>query len=71
MKPQTVQNLADDLLEGAPAMSEFIFGSSDKKALRKTYHWLDLGVIPSTKAGAKRISTKSAIRARLAPKSSG
>jgi hypothetical protein len=68
MKPETVQNLADDLLEGAPEIAEFIFGSRGKREVRKVYHWLDLGVIPATKAGNKHISTRSAITARLTPR---
>jgi hypothetical protein len=69
VKPQTANDtFAEDFLDGAAAISEFVFGSSDKKTRRKTYHWLEKGAIPAKKAGGKITSTRSAIRAQLTPK---
>jgi len=39
MSDQSIPRLADDLLEGAGAIAEFMYGSSDKR--RRVYHLVE------------------------------
>jgi len=61
-KPAT---LADDLLHGAEAFAEFVFGKADKPTLRKVYYLLSKGELPATKVGNLYIGRKSLVTARL------
>ena len=50
-------NLADDLLRGAEAISDFI-----GESLRKTYYGLERGYIPAGKQGETWIGSKARLR---------
>jgi hypothetical protein len=55
----SVGSLSDDLIEGADALAEFIFGS--RKDRRKVYHLAEKGELPLFRLGAKICGRKSAI----------
>jgi hypothetical protein len=58
--------LADDLLEGADAIAEFICG--DRKKRRKIYHLIETKQIPAFHLGGKVCARKSAIMAAITEK---
>lgn len=57
-------SLDDDILIGAEDISKFLYGLDDglkEKNLRRTYHGIAKGDIPTFKIGGKRHARKSAI----------
>ncbi len=54
-------SLADDLLEGAEAIAEFVFGDSGKR--RTIYHLDRTKAIPTFKMGTKVCARKSTLLA--------
>jgi hypothetical protein len=58
-EPQSARPLADDLIEGADALAEFIYGH--RKERRKVYHLAEKGDLPLFRLGAKICGRKSAI----------
>ena len=60
-KAPMTDSLADDLLEGASAIAEFIFGNANKR--RKVYHMLEISgrKPPIIHRGAVLIARKSSI----------
>src|SRR3954470_11728823 len=57
-------DLSNDILIGAEDISVFLYGSDDglkEKNLRRTYHGIAKGDIPTFKIGGKRHARKSAI----------
>jgi hypothetical protein len=56
------RSAAEDLLDGADAISEFLYGT--KKKRRKVYHLAQIGAIPTFKLGGL-CARKSALNAHL------
>lgn len=56
--------LADDLLDGAAEIAEFMFGS--KKQRRRVYHLAATGQLPLARFGEKLIGRKSTLREFIA-----
>lgn len=55
-----------DLLWGAAAVTAFLNKISATPISRsQVYHWLDAGLLPSGKFGAKIVASKRAIQARF------
>jgi hypothetical protein len=61
---QTERDVAADLLEGADAIAEFLYGRNDPRARRRVFYLLEQGELPGRKMGGKWISSKRAIRER-------
>ncbi|MGK7058060.1 DNA-binding protein [Bradyrhizobium sp. 1050_B9_N1_2] len=53
--------LADDMLRGAEAIAEFLFG--DAKQRRKVYHVVETGKLPTFRLGAILCARKSKLLA--------
>jgi hypothetical protein len=58
-EPQSVGSLSDDLIEGADALAEFIFGG--RKERRKVYYLAEKGELPLFRLGGKICGRKSVI----------
>ena len=56
--------LADDLLHGAEAIAEFLFG--DRKARRKVYHLAETSNLPTFHLGGKVCARRSVLIAWIA-----
>jgi hypothetical protein len=56
--------LADDLLVGAGAISQFLFGTAGRR--RSVYHLSEKGVLPGFKWGGVLVARKSTLREFLA-----
>ena len=56
--------IADDLLDGAGAIAEFLFG--DRKKRRRIYHLNATGQLPLARMGDKIIGRKSTLKRFLA-----
>ncbi|HET7085385.1 MAG TPA: hypothetical protein VFI23_11485 [Rhizomicrobium sp.] len=54
-------SLADDLLEGAAEIAQFIFGTADER--RRVYHLAHIGQIPCFRMGGVLIGRKSTLLA--------
>jgi hypothetical protein len=61
-KPATI---ADDLLDGAKAFAQFVFGKTDQQTMRRTFYMLEKGQLPATKLGARYVGRKSLVTARV------
>jgi hypothetical protein len=62
-------DLADDLLRGAAAIAEEMFGSSDRSALRKVYHLQNQIPVFQLDASGLLYCLRSRLRAHLEAKS--
>ncbi len=60
--------LCNDLLVGAQAVAEEIFGSSARKDVMRVRHLARTRAIPTTMFGGKIATTKSALREHFASK---
>ena len=59
--------LADDLLDGAEEIAEFLFGNAQKKKKRRrVYHLAATGQLPLARMGSRLIGRKSTLRRHLA-----
>lgn len=61
----STSTLADDLLIGADAIAEFVFGKSDSQARRKVYHASSCGYLRVFKMGQGIAARKSELVADL------
>jgi hypothetical protein len=59
MPPSLVRTIGDDLLEGADAIAEFVYGSAAEK--RKVYHLVQIGRFPAFRLGDKVCARKSTL----------
>jgi len=67
--PQSATNLADDVLVGAEDIAVFLYGPDEglkETNLRRVYHGIARGDIPTFKIGGKRHARKSTILQRIA-----
>ena len=62
----TDPELADDLLVGAAAISEYVFGTPDDR--RKVYRLAESGELPIFKLGATLCARKSRLNERISRK---
>jgi hypothetical protein len=62
----TDDNLAADLLWGAGAIAEDVFGEDTKKNRRKVYHLHETGRLPTWRDGPTILSRRSLLRQRYA-----
>jgi hypothetical protein len=58
------KSLANDLLDGAAEIAEYLFG--DKRKRRRVYHLNATGQLPLSRMGDKLIGRKSTLRQHLA-----
>jgi hypothetical protein len=63
-----MSDLASDLLHGAGAIAEEVFGTRSEKARRRIYHLHQKRRLPTWKEGPEIMSTKSAIREHYSDK---
>ena len=61
------QPLNEDVLYGAQAIAEFVFGASDRATMRRVYYMTANGHIPVKKIGKIVVGRKSVIDAALMP----
>lgn len=55
-------NLPDDMLEGAQAIADFLFGSADKaRNRRRVYHIVETGRLPVFRLGSVLCARKSVL----------
>ncbi len=59
-RPPSRPCLATDLLEGASAIAEFVFG--DRAAARRVYRLRDKGRLPVIRVGGRLVARRSALR---------
>jgi hypothetical protein len=57
--------LHSDLLDGAKAFAQFVYGKTDQRTMRRMFHELSKGYLPATKVGARYVGRKSLVTARL------
>jgi hypothetical protein len=57
--------LADDILDGAKAFAQFVYGKTDQRTMRRMFHELSQGYWPATKVGARYVGRKTLVTARL------
>jgi hypothetical protein len=57
--------LSEDLLDGAKAFAQFVYGKTDQRTMRRVFHELSKGYLPATKIGARYVGRKSLVTARL------
>jgi hypothetical protein len=55
--------LADDRLDGAAEIALFVYGKADKRAIKRIYHAIAVGVIPARRVGGRLLASKAKIRA--------
>ena len=58
-----LDTLADDRLDGAAEIALFVYGQTDKRAIKRTYHAIAIGVIPARRVGGRLLASKAKIRA--------
>jgi len=63
-----MDDLASDLLWGASAVSEYVFGTQNGG--RKVYHLYRTGQLPLNKIGAELVGSKKTLDKHLAPRHS-
>ena len=56
--------LASDLIQGAPAIAEFVFG--DRAAARRVYRLREKGRLPVIRLGGRLVARRSALQAWFA-----
>ena len=57
-----LDTLADDQLDGAAEIALFVYGKADKRAIKRTYHAIAIGVIPARRIGGRLLGSKARIR---------
>lgn len=67
MKPE--RSLSDDLLRGAGAIAEFMFG--DRRKRRQVYHLAQAGQLPVFKLGATLCARRSTLVAWIEAQEAG
>jgi len=58
-----LDTLADDRLDGAAEIALFVYGKTDKRAIKRTYRAIAIGVIPARRVGGRLLASKAKIRA--------
>ncbi len=55
-------DIASDLLRGAPAIAEFMFGKADAQNTKRVYDWKYARKLPTFKIGSTICARKSTLR---------
>ena len=58
--------LGADLVEGIPAIAEYLFGRADRKTIRRTYYLAERRLIPLGKMGEIWIGSRRQLREHMA-----
>ncbi len=53
--------LADDLLDGAAEIAEFVFGDREQTSVRRIFYMIAHGLLPATKRGRRIFGRRSEI----------